>query len=238
MELVLADQIKALIDLQKVDFEIHGLRKELAAYPELEKMSEASFEKKKANLKAAEENFKSAQKMLKEKEMDLGGKEEKIKKLQGQLYQLKSNKEYAAMELEIKGAKADNSLLEEEILRLMDTVDQTKAGVATEKELLSQEEKKFKAVVDDLKKKSADLQTRIQTEEEKRKTHTAKVDHKMLAQYDKILKGRDGLAIVPVVNQSCGGCHMGFPPQTVNEIQMGTKVIYCESCARIIYWPS
>ena len=59
----------------------------------------------------------------KEKENDLLSREEKIKKLMAQLYSLKSNKEYQAMEMEIKGLKADKSLLEDDILRCFDAVE-------------------------------------------------------------------------------------------------------------------
>src|SRR3990167_9254203 len=123
MTTVIHEQIKILVELQKIDSEIYRLKKELESHPLLKQKIEADFEKKKSRMKAAEEELKSAQLKQKEKDGDLQSKEEKIKKLQAQLYQLKSNKEYTAMEMEIKGLKADNSVLEEEILKLLDVVD-------------------------------------------------------------------------------------------------------------------
>ena len=63
------------------------------------------------------------------------------------------------------------------------------------------------------------------------------VEARLLKQYERILKGLEGLALVPVVHNSCGGCHMELPPQVVNETQLHDKWIVCESCARILYWP-
>ena len=63
------------------------------------------------------------------------------------------------------------------------------------------------------------------------------IDARLLSQYERILKSREGLALVPVMNNACGGCHMGLPPQVVNETQQHEKWIVCESCARILYWP-
>jgi predicted nucleic acid-binding Zn-ribbon protein len=237
MTVAINEQIKILVELQKIDSEIFRLKKELASHPETEKRIAAEFEKKKAGLKAAEEEAKALQVKQKSKEVDLAQREEKITKLTAQLYQLKSNKEYSAMELEIKGLKADKSLLEEDILKLLDAVDEAKKKVAKEKEALAQEEKKHQAELAELKKRADELQAGINAGEEKRKTYTPNVEARSLSQYERILKSRDGLALVPVVNNACGGCHLGLPPQVVNETQKHEKWIVCESCARILYWP-
>ncbi len=236
MPITLNEQVKILVELQKIDAEIYQLRKELSEYPALLKEIQAAFEKKKVNFKAAEDELKVLQLKQKEKEMELQTKEEKVKKLQGQLYQLKTNKEYSVMDLEIKGLKADNSLLEEEILKLLDAVDQAKAKAAKEKELVAAEEKKLKEEDEVLKKKVSQMNAEVTVLEEKRKSYTPNIDPKLYYQYEKILKGREGIAIVPVKNNSCSGCFMELTSQTVNEVQMQEKLIFCESCARILYW--
>jgi predicted nucleic acid-binding Zn-ribbon protein len=158
--------------------------------------------------------------------------------MQFQLYQLKSNKEYQAMEMEIKGGRADKSVLEEEILKLFDAVDDAKKKLAKEKEALAAEEKKFKDEIAVVDKEIADLQQKISVTEENRKQYLPNIDPKILGQYERLLKNRDGLALVPVKGGSCSGCNMELPPQMVNEVHANDKLIYCESCARILYWNS
>ena len=238
MATTITEQIKILVELQKIDSEIFHLKKELASHPALQKDLETTFEKKKTRLKAAEDALKAAQLQQKQKEGDLAQREEKIQKLQSQLYQLKSNKEYSAMELEIKGFKADKSLLEEDILKLLDIVDASKSTLVKEKEALGVEEKKYQAESAELKKRTDELQRLLSGEEEKRKTYIPNIEPRSLSQYERILKSREGLALVPVVNNACGGCHLGLPPQVVNETQQHEKWIVCESCARILYWPT
>ena len=237
MTTAINEQIKILVELQKLDSQIYRLKKELAGHPEQIQKLTADFEKKKVHLKAAEDELKSFQLKQKQKEADLAVREDKISKLQAQLYQLKSNKEYTAMEMEIKGMKADKSVLEEDILRMLDGVDQAKAALAREKEALSGEETRYKEQTDALKKHASEIEDAAKEFEEKRKAYTPNIEPRLLAQYEKLLKGREGLALVPVVNGSCGGCHMGLPPQIVNETQQHDKWILCESCARILYWP-
>ncbi len=236
MSTVINEQIKVLVELQKIDSEIFHLRKELESHPVLKHQIEFEFEKKKIHLKSAEDELKALHLKQKQKEGDLQSKEDKIKKLQAQLYQLKSNKEYTAMDLEIKGLKADNSVLEEEILKLLDVVDQAKAKCAKQKELLAGDEKKSKEALGKLSERSSEIEAELATREEKRKAYVPNIEAKLIGQYEKILKGREGLALVPVRHSACGGCHMGLPPQVVNEIQLQEKMIVCESCARILYW--
>jgi len=236
MTAIISEQIKILAELQKIDSEIYALKKELGSHPELQKQADQEFEKKKANLKLAEDAQKTLQLKQKEMEMELGSKEEKIKKLQSQLYSLKTNKEYQAMEFEIKGLKAGNSLLEEEILKFFDSIEAAKTRVHGEKELLSGEEKRHKEELAVLQKRAAEIQADIQVHEEKRKAFVPSIDPKILPQYERLLKNREGLAIAPIRNNSCGGCNIGLPPQIVNEARMQEKFLTCESCARMLYW--
>ena len=237
MPTVIAEQVKILAELQQIDSRIYDLKALLAVQPELRKKADQEFEKKKTNLKNAEDELKAALVKHKALELDLAAKEERVKKLQTQLYSLKTNKEYQAMELEIKGLKADDSLIEEDILRSYDTIEAAKSKAAKEKEFLAVEQKAHELTVDEIKKKSAEIEASIDAEDEKRKIYLPNIDVKILLQYDRILKSRDGLAIAPVWNNACGGCHVGLPPQVVNEARMKEKLINCESCARILYWP-
>ena len=63
----------------------------------------------------------------------------------------------------------------------------------------------------------------------------AKVDKSFLSKYERLIKNRDGLAIVGVVNAACQGCFRVLPPQITNEIRMKQDLVFCEHCARILY---
>ena len=63
----------------------------------------------------------------------------------------------------------------------------------------------------------------------------AKIDKIALAKYDRIIKSKDGLAVVPVLGESCQGCFRIMPPQVIHEIRMKKDLVTCENCARIIY---
>ena len=62
-----------------------------------------------------------------------------------------------------------------------------------------------------------------------------KVDERLLLSYDRIRKNyRNGLGVVPVVRDACGGCFNAIPPQKQSEIKQRKKIIICENCGRIL----
>jgi predicted nucleic acid-binding Zn-ribbon protein len=171
----------------------------------------------------------------KEKEMDLESKEGSIKKFQSQLNQVKTNKEYAALEGEIGRTRADNSLIEEDILKIFDQMDAENQKISKEKEFLKAEEGKL----DEHKKKFGEEVSRIKAESEglnaQRTALAGKIERTVLAKYDRIVKSKGGLAVVPVAGDSCQGCFRILPSQVIHEIRTKEALVCCGSCARILY---
>ncbi|MEW5758294.1 MAG: C4-type zinc ribbon domain-containing protein [Candidatus Omnitrophota bacterium] len=229
------DQIQKLVILQQTDKQIYNYSQKLREYPALLDSIKKELEEKKRSLQLAEDSFKKTQLKQKEKEGELSTKEAEINKQQSQLFQLKTNKEYNAKLSEIAGIKADKSKLEEDILMIFDEVDAARKNLENEKKVFQEEEvrsnQEKKKIEEDIKI----LENKIKDLEGKRKQEADQVDIKILTNYEKILKNKEGLAIVPVRNFACQGCFMNVTPQTVNEINMHEKLVTCEMCARILY---
>ena len=231
----LKTQLNNLLQLQIVDTEIYALKAEKEAKPEEVKKIEAAFEVKKQGLAAIERQSLDIQKHKKDKELELGTKEENIKKLQNQLYALKTNKEYQAMLQQIADAKADVSVAEDKILGYLEQLDQLKRQIDQEKQKLQEEEKQFQAQKKNIEDRIKEIDGRLAQIEAQRAQSAANIDPKIFTQYDRILNSRDGLAIVSVEHNSCGGCNMFVPPQVINLIKMYERIITCEVCNRILY---
>lgn len=231
----LKSQIVELVHLQTIDSEIYLLRNEKGSKPAQIQAIEGAFEEKKkhlAELEAAALNF---QKQRKGKELELSSKEDGTKKLEGQLFQLKTNKEYQAMLQQIQDAKADASVIEDQILELFEQVDKTKNEIAKEKERLQEEEKAMGLQKKEIEDRVRQIDERIAGLEGQRKQIIPNIEKKVLNQYERILLNRDGLAIVSVKGNSCGGCNMFVPAQVINLIKMYERIITCEVCNRILY---
>lgn len=231
----MADVLETLKQLQEVDTELFRLRREQQHKPlELERAKQVLAEEQ-ANASAVEARLNAAQVQRKEKELELSTAEARVKKLQMQLFQIKTNKEYSAMQREIDQGKADSSLLEEEILYVLERIDQIKhehaqqiARVNQQQAVLAQEEVRIQQALQA-------IEQQVQQLDAQRATLTPLVSAAPLDLYERILANRDGLALVPIVKESCGGCNMVQPPQVINEAHLKAKLATCDSCNRILY---
>lgn len=231
----LKEQILKLSYLQEIDSEIYALKQEKEAKPAEIKLLEAAFEEKKKQMAELDKSLLDLQKQRNERELDLASKEENVKKLQTQLYTLKTNKEYQAMITEIDGGKADASMIEDKILEIFTQADKVKAEVDQEKARLKEEEKSFNEQKNKVDGRLKEIDGRMSQLDAQRKQASVDIDPKILKQYERILNSRDGLAIAEVRDNSCKGCNMLVPAQVINLIKMYQRIITCEVCNRMLY---
>jgi hypothetical protein len=234
-EINLKEQINKLIELQAVDSQIYSLQAEKDAQPgELQKL-DLLFEEKKQHLAELEKKLLDLHKQRKDKELELASKEEAIKKTQTQLYQLKTNKEYSAMLKEIDGIKADASVLEDQIIQVLEQLDAAKAEIEKERQLLQQEEKRNSEAKNKVQVRIKEIDEKLNQLHAQRERVLPEVGPKILSQYERVLKNREWLAIVQVKDNACQGCFMNVPPQVINLIKMYERIVTCGVCQRILY---
>ncbi len=230
------EHLKKLIELQGIDEQIFQLRAtEQKEIPERLKSYDDRLMSARKRLTDAEEKLKTFQLEKKSKEIDLQAKEGNAKKFQLQLFQVKTNKEYAALEKEIEGLKADNSLLEEEVIRLLDALDSWTAAVAGEKKKFEEESKIIQAEKEKTKQELEQTKQRLKELETAREIMARQTDPLILPRYERMLKLRNGVAMVPVRDDSCQGCFMNLPPQVIDLVHSAQEWVFCEQCARILY---
>ncbi|MBU0634549.1 MAG: hypothetical protein KKA52_05740 [Candidatus Omnitrophica bacterium] len=227
--------VEILIQLQEVDFQIFKLRNTLENDPIRIKELEQQYQNKFAFLKGLEEEFKKVQVEHKEQELELGSREDAVSKYKTQLYQVKSNKEYNALQLEIERMKADNSLLEERIIVILEKIDKLKKEIETEKKVLQEEENRFKGEKAHIELEMKELKEKLDgLEAQRKRIISSSIKPEILTLYERILENKGELAIVPVKGEACAGCFMAVRPQVLNELKLG-KLLTCETCSRILY---
>jgi predicted nucleic acid-binding Zn-ribbon protein len=234
----LKQEICKLAKLQEIDSKIYQLTQQKdVEKPALLQELRNAFIAKKNSLAEVEERVKNLQLTKKDKELELASKEEGVQKAQGQLYQLKTNKEYQSKLSEISSMKADISLLEEEVLKAIEDLETAENELKQLKEKLNEEEIKFKEQENMLNKEIADIEVEIKTLQDKRNTFARDIDKTVLNTYEKLLETRAGSALAQVQNESCSACHMRVSHQKINEAKMYKELVFCESCLRILYIP-
>ena len=229
------DQLEILKQLQGIDGELFKLRRQQREKPrELQRLIE-QVAAQEALAKAAEEAHRALQVSQREKEIELQTREAAVKRLQSQLFQVKTNKEYAAMQREIESSRTDNSLLEETILKLFDGIEQAGRKRQEEQRRLTQEQESLRVERERIEQELAQMAEQVAQLEQTRQAVTPNLAAGTLETYERVLQNREGLALVALMHGACGGCHRRLPPQVVNEVLLKARLVTCESCNRILY---
>jgi hypothetical protein len=234
----LKEEVRKIVQLQEIDSQIYDLvqEKDIEIPEKLNKIKDEVKEKEKT-LSVFEDKVKQLQLKRKDKELELASREENVKKAQSQLYQLKTNKEYQAKLSEIASLKADVSILEEEIIKILDEIEEAELELKNKKEKFLEDKKEYEEEERKIKDQIKEIEAKIKGLQDKRDLLIKNIDKNILSKYEQLLKTRSGLAIVPIENENCGACHMRLTPQTINEIKMYKDLILCENCVRILYLP-
>jgi len=89
-----------------------------------------------------------------------------------------------------------------------------------------------------LRTKKKNTLATIEVKKKERETFATTVPEKIRDRYESIREKKGGVAIVPLSDNSCGGCQMGLTPNIVNEIIKAKVMVLCDSCSRILYNPA
>ena len=228
------ESLRALLELQKTDQDLHELEQYKVDIPnQLETMETVQSE---AETRLADQETKVAEidKNRRQYERDLQAAQEQIKKYQGQLYSVKTNKEYDALQAEIQAQKNRISELEDAILQLISDAE-------TEQEALETIRGETESLIERFSEERTTLQSRLSAVDEdvavkmdERKRMAMRVENQVLKVYDRIRRNLRGMTVVPVKKGACSGCFHVIPLQAVMQIRQGRKLVSCESCGRIL----
>lgn len=229
--------IETLLKVQGRDIRIYSLKKESQVLPEeLNAMKEEAQEVEN-KLKEKQEEIKKLQVARKELEVDLDAKQENIKKYEIQLFQVKTNEEYKAMQKQINDLKFEYGILEDKILEKMEEIEHAQGGLKEVEDALVSAKRMLENKEKEISARLGAIEEDIQKIQEEKDALAKDISLDFFKKYELIFKNKQGAALVPIENKACQGCHMALPPNVINEVKRGTKIIICDNCARILYYP-
>lgn len=229
------EKLQELVRLQEIDKSIASLLKEKEVLPAELQRFEEELKNEESTIKAEEETKFNLIKERRQKEREAEEKNTQRKKLQGQLYQVKTNKEYAALMQELNNLKLEIDKTEEETLILMEKIDEVERALTCEQKELDKRRKEWEAVWKSNAEKEAKLTEKLNDWEKTRSKKTSSISVELLHEYERIRRGRNGMALAAVKNNACQGCFMELPPQVISEMRLGQRLIFCENCNRLLY---
>ncbi|MBQ0034113.1 MAG: hypothetical protein KBS77_02345 [Bacteroidales bacterium] len=234
-ELTVEEKLKALYELQQVDSKIDELRVLQGELPQEVKDMADIVEGLKTRLTNIEDDIKNCETHLSERRVEMENANANIGRYKEQQENVRNNREYDNLSKEIEYQQLTIELAQKKIKEFTSLLETRQADKA--KTISDIEERTI-----DLNQKRAELndillETKEQTETLMLRASKleAGIDERLLAAFKRVRKNaRNGLAVVTVDRDACGGCHNKIPAQRQLDIRLRKKIIPCEYCGRIL----
>jgi predicted nucleic acid-binding Zn-ribbon protein len=229
------EKLVAMIRLQKVDSKLDEIQILKGELPMEVKDLEDEIEGLHARQTRIEEEINGIQEFINQKKESIKEAEALIQKYEKQSENVKNNREFEAINKEIEMQTLEVKLCEkhikdatEEISDKARALDNAKKAIANKEGNLNAKKSELEKIIGETEIEETDFSKQVDAAR-------ALVDERLLTSYDRIRTNyRNGLAVVPVERDSCGGCFHAIPPQRQSEIKLRKKVIVCENCGRIL----
>ena len=237
-DLTVEEKLKTLFQLQTtlsgID-ENRALRGELPL--EVQDL-EAEIAGLNTRIEKIQHEIEQFQKAVSQKNGEIQEAQESLKRYQSQLDTVSNNREYDTLSKEIEFQQLEIELCEKKIREGQQKIQERQADLASTEEHKADREKGLvekRSELDDIMSETRDEEERLK---EKALDLEKKIEPRLLASFKRIRKGaRNGLGIVYVQRDACGGCFNKIPPQRQLDIKMHKKIIPCEYCGRILIDP-
>jgi uncharacterized protein len=230
------EQINILVEVQGVEAEIHQADRLVHALSDEAAALDQSVAEHEELVSAEKETLENLKKSYRELESESKINSALIVKSNEKLRAVKTNKEYQSILKEIDDIRKKNSGIEDRMLACLEAIESAEAAVTAKEEELSHFLQSYREKKETFAIKEKHERRTVEALNEKKAQTSAKADPKIITILDDVKKKVRGLAVVPVQQAICMGCHMNIPAQLFNELQRFDELRFCPHCHRIIYW--
>jgi len=233
-------EIQLLLELQHLDMQIRQLEKALVELPvrkEIENL-EAALEMLRASLSDVNARLARIRKEQKEAEWNLRETIQAIESISGKLYggAVTNPREIEGMQGKLRMLEGSKAQLEDRIIAHMEEVETLESKVESLSREVAETASKLDVLNNACAAKVSEIEAEISDACGRRESLAARISPSILARYEQLTKDKGGLAVVPVKDGICGGCHVVLPTFIVARCRPNDQVVKCESCGRILCW--
>src|SRR5688572_318453 len=234
MESTVASKLEALLNLQNIDSQLDEIKQVRGDLPEEVRDLEDEIAGYQVRVQKFDEEIQNLNDTIASRKQAIKDSEGLIRKYEEQQQNVRNNREFDAITKEIELQKLEIQISEKKIRESLYQIDQKGQEIAGTKQRLEERLK-------DLNSKNGELQVIIsESEEDERKLMEERgqaekaIEDRLIMAYTRIRGNvRNGLAVVTVKRDACGGCFNTVPPQRQADIASHKKIIVCEHCGRI-----
>ena len=234
---MLAD-LERLIRLQELETAVNHAKQAIEAFPARREALEARLAQHTGRLEAVDRSLTEHKATRLALEKEVATVQGRLTRFKEQSMAVKTNKEYHAVQSEIASANAEVQRLEDLILEGMLEADDLADDREKASHALAEEQAAVQQEQGRLEQERDRFQVRVERHAGDRAALIADLSPQLLETFDSLIRGRKGIAVSPVRDGRCGSCQVRLRPQLYNDVRLNERLIQCESCQRILYYPT
>ena len=226
--------LNVLRTLHRIHKQLTDLKDRRDRGPRQVRAGEANIKQREADAEKLREELKTMRKNIDQKQLQMKSNEQKLKELDTKLNQAASNREYQILKDQIAADKMANSVLEDEIIELMDQTDAFQPKIAEAEGLLKTTRDKAVAARQAVEVQAASIQADIVRLETELKHCEADLPDEIRETYQRLVEKRGEEALAEVVDGGCGGCCQQIPVNVEASVRL-QQPSFCRTCGRLLY---
>ncbi len=235
MESTVASKLESLLKLQSIDSQLDEIRRVRGDLPEEVRDLEDEIEGYEVRVRKFDDDVAALNEAIAQRRQSIKDAEGLIRKYEDQQSNVRNNREYDAITKEIELQKLEIQIAEKKIKEAYYQIEQKNSEVEGTKHRLEERRKDLDNKKHELEQIVSESEEEEQKLEHDRAEAATHIEERLLSAYNRIRKNvRNGLAVVTVKRDACGGCFNTVPPQRQADIAAQKKVIVCEHCGRIL----
>jgi predicted nucleic acid-binding Zn-ribbon protein len=227
--------VKKLLDLQSVDQEVSSLTKDIDSLPAEEAKRRRKLEEVARPATARRNRFLKTELVARAREKAIRGSDDEIKRLNERLNLVRNNAEYQATLFQIEAVRKDRDVMQEECLKLIDSVEQQRVDLTSAEQVVAGERQVLDEFLAEAEKLRQSRAGAIAEARARRQALTEGIPENLLREYDGLFKTRDGMGVCAVENGYCQGCYNKITMNDTARLLGKSTIVNCGSCQRILY---
>jgi uncharacterized protein len=231
----MSPDLERLIRLQQLDSDVEARRRALADLPVVLRALDDRVSAREESINAVKARLADNLATRRALDKELAVVQGRLTRFKDQLMEVKTNKEYQAMQHEIAMAQDGVRGFEDKILEGLMEADDLERELKTAEAAQSDERAKVIEERATREQESSRMEREIEELSRSRATLVAELSREAVALFEHVSRQRKGHAVAEARDGHCTACHVRLRPQVFNDVRRGDKLIQCESCLRILY---
>jgi len=227
---------EVLQQLQEILSKKYAIERDILEIPKALETKQEILNRLKKSYVEKNEEFESTKAEIRHLNFEMTEAERIREESEKKMDVITTQREYEALDKEIRDASEKEQRFRREIQKKERDLEEMSAALEREEQMIKMQEEELATENDKIKAETSDKETLLASLVKEEGKITPDMDDDILFKFQRIIRNKSGVGIVPVKSNVCSGCHMVLPAQFVNDIRGGEEIQFCPYCSRILFW--